>query len=73
VLAEFNDDGKVIRLSPDREHPSGGIACHKGMSYLDVHNDPDRLNCPLKRANPRTVARGDFTQTDWDCAMADIG
>jgi len=54
LLAEFNDDDKVIRLSPDREHPSGGIACHKGLSYLDMHNDPDGLT---GRSNGPTLAQ----------------
>jgi anaerobic selenocysteine-containing dehydrogenase len=73
LVAEFNDEGKVIRLSPDPGHPSGGIACHKGLSYLEVHNDPDRINWPLKRTNSRSEVRGDFALTDWDSAMADIG
>lgn len=73
LLAEFDDKGKVIRLSPDFDHPSGGLACHKGLSYLEVHTNPDRLNWPQKRANPRSEVRGDFVETDWDAAMADIG
>ncbi|MGY2488432.1 molybdopterin-containing oxidoreductase family protein [Cupriavidus sp. CP313] len=73
LQAEFDDRGKVIRLTPDAGHPSGGKACHKGLSYLDVHNHTDRLNWPQKRANPRTEVRGEFMETDWDAAMTDIG
>jgi len=73
LQAEFDDSGKLIRLMPDRDHPSGGIACHKGLSYLDVHHHRDRLNWPQKRMNPRAEMRGEFVETDWDVAMADIG
>jgi len=73
LVAEFDEGGRIIRLSPDVGHPSGGIACHKGLSYLDVHRDPDRIDWPLKRRNDRTEARGEFERTDWDVALADIG
>lgn len=73
LLAELDGDGKVIRLRPDFDHPTSGVACHKGLSFLEVHNDPDRLNWPQKRANPRSEVRGDFVETDWDAAMSDIG
>ncbi|MBP0593263.1 molybdopterin-dependent oxidoreductase [Paraburkholderia sp. LEh10] len=73
LLAEFDDQGKVIRLSPDFSHPSGGVACHKGLSFLDVHHDPDRLNWPQKRMNGWSETRGEFFEIDWDSAMGDIG
>jgi anaerobic selenocysteine-containing dehydrogenase len=73
LLAEVDDAGHVIRLSPDLNHPSGSVACHKGLSYLEVHNDPDRVNWPLHRQNSRSEEKGQFVATDWDCATSDIG
>lgn len=73
LVASFDDDGKVMALTPDLDHPSGGVACHKGLSYLDVHNDPDRLNWPIRRTNPRTAPEGNFERVSWDAAFADIG
>jgi anaerobic selenocysteine-containing dehydrogenase len=73
MIAEVNDAGKVVHLRPNLEHPSGGIACHKGLTYLEVHHDPDRVNWPQKRLNPRTETRGEFVETDWDSAMAELG
>jgi formate dehydrogenase len=73
LVAELDDGGKVVRLVPDAGHPCGGIACHKGLSYLDVHRDPDRIGWPLKRRNERTQARGEFERVDWDAALGDIG
>ncbi|MEX3941844.1 molybdopterin-dependent oxidoreductase [Paraburkholderia sp. BR10937] len=73
LQAELDDSGKVIRLSPDLGHPGGGVACHKGLSFLDVHDHSDRVNWPQKRMNPRAEPRGEFVETDWDSAMADLG
>ncbi|MDB5970122.1 MAG: psrA 2 [Hydrocarboniphaga sp.] len=74
LVAELDDSGAVIRLRPDREHPvTRGFACHKGLSYLDVHDDPDRLDYPLRRTNPRSEPVGKFERVTWDEALADIG
>ena len=70
LVAEMGPDLRVVRLLPDPSHASGGIACHKGLSYLDVHNDPDRLNFPLKRVASGMQPR--FERVGWDSAMADI-
>jgi anaerobic selenocysteine-containing dehydrogenase len=73
LLAEVDDAGKIAKLSPDLNHPSRSTACHKGLSYLEVHNDPDRVNWPLKRLNPRSQIKGEFVETDWDSSIADVG
>lgn len=73
IKAEFNDEGKLVGLSPNPDHPSGGRPCHKGLSFLDVHNSPDRLNWPLKRRNNRCEAKGEFSRVSWDDAFDAIG
>ena len=73
ITAVFDDDGALTGLVPDMAHPSGGIACHKGLSFLEIHNDPDRLNAPQKRMNPKHEERGDFAAVGWDAAMDEIG
>ncbi len=73
LVAEFDDNETLVHLSPDLGHPCGGVACHKGLSFLEIHNDPDRLNWPQKRTNPRREARGEFVETDWDSALSEIG
>src|SRR5689334_14825996 len=61
-------DGQLINVRPDREHPiSRGYACHKGISALDLHRDPDRLSTPLRR-----TADGSWDVADWDTAVDDI-
>ncbi|MGW3277035.1 molybdopterin-containing oxidoreductase family protein [Nocardia rhamnosiphila] len=68
LLAEVHD-GKVTRLRPDAEHPvHKGFCCHKGVHYLQVHDDPDRLDRPLKRS----AGSGEFEPVEWDVAVGEI-
>ena len=65
-LVAHVDDGQLVKLTPDREHPvTKGFACHKGLAAVDVHHDPDRLDHPMLRA-----ADGTLTTVSWDEAMA---
>jgi anaerobic selenocysteine-containing dehydrogenase len=73
ITAELDSAGKVIALHPADDHPTGGVACHKGLSYLDVHNDPDRANWPQKRTSPKSDLDGKFARVDWDTCLRDIG
>ena len=74
IIATLDDAGRPIKLEPDRDHPvSQGFACHKGLNYLQVHNDPDRVNAPLRRTNPKDELPARFETVDWDSALGDIG
>lgn len=62
------DGGRLVALAADQAHPvSRGFVCNKGLYGADLHNDPDRLNVPLKR-----VAPGRFEPVGWDEALTDI-
>ncbi len=62
------EDGEVVQLRPDRDHPlSRGFACPKGIAMTAVQNDPDRVTHPLRR-----LPDGTFSQTTWDQALDDI-
>ena len=62
------DDGSLVSLRPDREHPlSSGFACQKGIAFAEVQNDPDRVTMPLRRSS-----NGAFEPVSWDEAMTDI-
>ena len=74
LVAEVDGEGRVVAVRPDHDHPvSGGFACHKGTSFHHVHHDPNRLDHPLRRTNPKHEARGEFERVSWDDALADIG
>ena len=62
------EDGRLVRLEPDRAHPSTkGFACPKGLAGAEIHNDPDRLNHPFEQPEP-----GQRIQRSWDDAIAAI-
>ena len=70
---ELSDSEKVAKIRPDKEHPvSKGFACHKGISFAEIHEDPDRLNRPLRRTNTRKDA-AKFVPATWNAAFCDIG
>src|SRR5665647_2428470 len=72
MLAE-RENNTVLSLRPDKSHPiSKGFACSRGMSVLDIHKDEDRLSYPLKRANSRSEAVGQFERISWDQSTAEI-
>lgn len=67
LVAEV-EDAKLVGLRPDKEHPiTKGFACHKGIYCLDIHNDPDRVNTPLRK-----TPAGTFEEVSWDTALGEI-
>jgi formate dehydrogenase len=67
LVAEV-DDGRLVALRPDRDHPvTKGFSCHKGLAGLDLHHDPDRLSHPQRRAPD-----GTWITTGWDEAIARV-
>jgi anaerobic selenocysteine-containing dehydrogenase len=72
MVAEV-EDGKIVSFTGDKDHPvTKGYCCNKGIRFLDVHRDPDRLTYPLKRRNPRSEEAGDFVRISWDDAVGEI-
>jgi formate dehydrogenase len=62
------EDGRLLRLRPDEEHPlSRGFACPKGIAMTDIQNDPDRVLRPLRRVGTT------FAPVSWEEALEDIG
>ncbi|HEX3336337.1 MAG TPA: molybdopterin-dependent oxidoreductase [Jatrophihabitans sp.] len=63
------EDGRLVTLRPDVEHPiTKGFSCPKGIEFIDVQNDPDRLLYPMRR-----TPSGDFERISWSTALAEIG
>lgn len=72
ITANLDDSGKLISLTPSFGHPTGGVACHKGLGFMDVHDDPDRVNWPQRRVNAKTEP-GEFDRADWGTSLREIG
>lgn len=71
LIAEV-EDNQLIKLTPDRDHPvTRGFACHKGINFQAIHQDPDRLNVPLKRRNSKSET-ADFAEVTWAETIDDI-
>ena len=66
------ENGRVIRLDPDPDHPNGGVMCIKGKAAPELVYDPDRLNHPLKRTRPKGDPDPGWQRVSWDEALDDI-
>src|SRR5206468_4200140 len=66
------EDGRVIRLDPDDDHPNGGVMCIKGKAAPELVYHPDRLNYPLRRTRPKGDPDPGWQRVSWDEALDDI-
>ena len=67
MIATVEGD-RLLKLEADKAHPiSKGFVCNKGIYGAEVHNDPDRLNHPLKKVGP-----GVFEPISWEQAVTEI-
>ncbi len=66
------ENGRVIRLDPDYDHPSGGVMCIKGKAAPELVYHPDRLDYPLKRTRPKGDPDPGWQRVGWDEALDDI-
>jgi formate dehydrogenase len=63
------EDGTLVQLRPDAEHPiSKGFSCPKGIEFVHVQNDADRLLYPMRR-----TSSGEFERISWQTAITEIG
>jgi formate dehydrogenase len=63
------EDGRLLSLRPDAEHPiTKGFSCPKGIEFVHVQNDPDRLLHPMRR-----TPSGEFEPISWQRALDEIG
>jgi anaerobic selenocysteine-containing dehydrogenase len=63
------ENGRLIQLRPDADHPiTKGFSCPKGIEFVHVQNDPDRLLYPMRR-----TPSGEFERISWPTALDEIG
>ncbi|WP_323793150.1 molybdopterin-containing oxidoreductase family protein [Nocardioides sp.] len=59
---------RVVKVSPDRDHPvTKGYCCVKGLGLGALHHDDDRVDVPLKRVD------GELVEVSWEQALTEIG
>ena len=66
------ENGRVVALDADHDHPNGGVICIKGKAAPELVYHPDRLNHPLKRTRPKGDADPGWERVSWEDALDDI-
>ncbi len=66
------EQGRVVRLDPDPDHPNGGVMCLKGKAAPELIYHTDRLNYPLRRTRPKGDPDPGWKRVGWDEALDDI-
>jgi len=59
------EDGRFTKVTPDPEHPNGGI-CVKGSAAPEIVYSPDRLRHPMKRTRPKGDPDPGWVEISWD-------
>ena len=71
VLAHVDSKGVLVKVEGNPEDPRNqGRLCSKGRSAIQILNQPDRINYPMKRVGKR--GEGKWERITWDEAMDTI-
>ncbi|WP_284775159.1 molybdopterin-dependent oxidoreductase [Agrobacterium sp. lyk4-40-TYG-31] len=65
-------DGRMLRVDPDRDHPTGGALCAKGRAAPEIVHHPDRLTVPMRRTNPKGSADPGWQEIGYEEALDEI-
>ncbi|MHA1559427.1 MAG: hypothetical protein ACTSWI_01995 [Alphaproteobacteria bacterium] len=63
------DDGKLVKVERDVDHPTGGAICIKAKTAPEFVHHPRRLRSPMVRTNPKGSADPGFRSTSWGEAL----
>jgi anaerobic selenocysteine-containing dehydrogenase len=66
------EDGKLFKVSRDREHPNTTALCPKGLAGPELVYNSQRLRYPLKRTRPKGDPDPGWKRISWDDAMETI-
>ena len=65
-------DGRLLRIEPLPEHPSGASFAPRGWRPPELIYHPDRLTRPLRRTTPKGSEQPVWGPISWDEALAEI-
>ncbi len=64
-------EGRPVAVRGDPDHPaSKGFICPRGRAAIEYHENPGRINHPLRRVGAR--GEGRWERASWDDALDDI-
>ncbi len=66
------ENGRVIRLEADPDHPNGGVICIKGKAAPELVYHPERLNYPIKRTRSKKDPDPGWQRVGWGQALDEI-
>jgi len=66
------ENGRLVEVVPDCEHPLGGISCIKASAAPEFVADPERLRYPMKRTNPKTASDPGWKRISWEEALTTV-
>lgn len=66
------ENGKLIKVSRDREHPNSSPLCPKGLAAPELVYNSQRLKYPMKRTRPKGDPDPGWKRISWDEAMETI-
>jgi anaerobic selenocysteine-containing dehydrogenase len=63
------EDGKLVAVEPDPDHPTGQSLCVKGRAAPELVYAADRLLHPLRRTRPKGDPDPGWVRISWDEAL----
>ena len=66
------EDGRLVRIEPLANHPTGEKLCPKGRAAPELVYHPDRLTTPLRRVSPKGSQTPRWEAIGWDEALDEI-
>ena len=63
------EDGRLVAVEPDPEHPTGGSLCGKGLAAPDYVYSDARVLHPMKRSRPKGDPDPGWQRITWDEAL----
>ncbi|GAB2539358.1 molybdopterin-dependent oxidoreductase [Nocardia heshunensis] len=66
------EQGRIVGVRPDGEHPTGKSMCPKGRSAAEIAHNSRRLTRPLRRTRPKGDPDPGWEPIGWDEALNEI-
>lgn len=63
------EDGRLVAVDPDPEHPTGARLCAKGRAAPEIVHSPERLLHPMRRTRPKGDPDPGWERVSWDAAL----
>ena len=61
--------GRLVRVRPDRDHPTGGSFCIKGRAAPELVHSDRRILYPMMRTRPKGEADPGWRRVSWEEAL----